>query len=77
MTVRSEGKLQNRMIRWQEKLESHWLRVNARKAEVMTCCKGGGQQVVKRDARENTLQQVQNFKNLGSTGCGCESFYAN
>ena len=75
VTARSEDELQNRIIRWQEKLESQGLRVNARKTEVMACCKEGGQQVVIRDARENTLQQVQSFKYLGSTLTetgGCE-----
>ena len=53
MTVRSEEELKKRIIRRQEKLESLGLRVNARKAEVMACCKGG-QQVVIRDVREST-----------------------
>ena len=62
----TEEALQEGILKWQEDLEKGGLKVNAKKTEVMVTKKGEEHEIEILDTHGNRLQQVRQFRYLGS-----------
>ena len=75
ITATTKEELQTRLMEWQRKLECRGMKVNSDKSEVMVCRKSGDEELQIQDANGQTLNQVKQFRYLGSVlqdRGGCE-----